>query len=447
MAPEPLTVLIAGRPAGVIDHHRSQLRLTYDESYAADPTAVPLSLSMPLSEPVTAGRRVGGWLSGLLPGNETVRRRWAAKHDAISHSPFDLLSTPIGLDCPGAVQTCPTSRLADLPSRPSGIDWLTPSQLRHLVDELVREQNWQRRNARSAWSLAGAQSKTALVRDGDRWGEPWGTTPSTHIFKPSMRDLNDQAINEHLCLSAARFCGIAAVHTEPLRIGEHSVLAVRRYDRLPRPDGTVQRVHQEDFHQACGEPDADIYQTDTGGHSISRLAHIIADHSAEPDTDQRRFFDALVFNWLTCNTDAHSKNYSLLLAADGNRLAPLYDMWSMHPYDPEYVRSFTMAMSALPDRRILAAENPDAWTATAAAVGLPPLHGPRRAGALAAAVPDAFTRAADELPASLRTSPIVHTLTTAMTERAQHCLCALAPARTGRTTRDRSTLPRRDLGL
>ncbi len=437
MPPEPLTVLIAGRPAAVIDHLRSQLRLTYHDTYRADPAAVPLSLSMPLTRPVTIGVRVSGWLNGLLPGNETVRRRWAAKQNALSHSPFDLLSTPIGLDCPGAVQTCPSSLVAGLASRPSGVDWLTPAHLHQLVDELVRDQTWQRRGARSAWSLAGAQSKTALVRDGDRWGEPWGTTPSTHILKPSMRDLDDQAINEHLCLAAARNLGLLAAPTEPFRVGAHSVLAVRRYDRLPGPDGTIGRVHQEDFHQACGQPDVNIYQSDGDGHSISRLARLITDHCAEPDTDQRRFFDALVFNWLTCNTDAHSKNYSLILAADGNRLAPLYDVWSIHPYEPEFVRSFTMAMSALPDRRFLTAENPAAWIATAEAVGLPATHGPQRAADLAARLPEAFTRAADELPALLRAAPITHTLTAAMTERAQHCTNSLAQNSPQRAPRER----------
>lgn len=88
MSSEPLAVLIAGRHAAVIDRHRRQLRLTYDPSYAADPAAVPLSLSLPLSEPVAAGERVSGWLDGVLPGNDMVRSRWAAKHGALSDSPF-----------------------------------------------------------------------------------------------------------------------------------------------------------------------------------------------------------------------------------------------------------------------------------------------------------------------------------------------------------------------
>ncbi|WP_419932222.1 HipA domain-containing protein [Candidatus Poriferisodalis sp.] len=425
-APEPLTVHICGKPAGVLDHHRGELRFAYSDDYAADPAAVPLSVSMPLTGPPVVGRRISGWLDGLLPTNQLVRRRWAARHGALSHSAFDVLGTAVGLDLPGAVQTFSYGAAAGLHERPSGIDWLSTAQLEGFVDQLVREKNWRREGTRSAWSLAGAQSKTALVRDGDRWGEPWGTNASTHILKPSMPGLQDQAINEHLCLAAARHCGLAAARSQPLRIGSHSVIAVTRDDRPTSPNGTVARAHQEDLHQACGEPDIGIYQSDFGGHPISRFARLFAEHSAEPDTDKRRFLDALVFNWLVCNLDGHAKNYGLQLAHTGHRLAPLYDIWSMQPYEPDLISSHTMAMSALPDRRILAADNPAAWRAAAAAIGIAPAEGPLRAAALAAALAGAFTRAADELPEDVRQAPIVHTLTTAMTQRSQHCLTALA---------------------
>ena len=431
MTAEPLAVLIAGRHAGVIDRSRRRLRLAYDPDYAADSAAVPLSLSMPLGERTAVGERVSGWLEGVLPGNDAVRSRWAAKHGALSSSPFDLLSTPIGLDLPGAVQTCPQSTAADIAARPSGIDWLSPAQFEDLIDKLVREQQWQRAGARSAWSLAGAQSKTALVRDGDRWGEPTGNTPSTHIVKPSMRDLEDQAVNEHLCLAAARHCGLAVVGSDALCVGEHSVIAVRRFDRYLGADGTVARAHQEDLHQACGQPGVSIYQTSDGGHPIGRLARLFSDHSADPDADLRRFFDALVFSFLVCNSDAHSRNYSILLGAYQHRLAPLYDIWSLLPYDAGIARSHTLAMSALADQRILAAENPQAWITTAKAIGLPNLDGAERAAQLAAAVGPAFTRAADELPRDLRAAPVVATLTAAMTQRSQHCEEALTSASKG----------------
>lgn len=50
-----------------------------------------------------------------------------------------------------------------------------------------------------------------------------------------------------------------------------------------------------------------------------------------PDIEQRRrsqhrLLDAMVFNVSAANTDAHAKNYSILLAAHNAELAPLYDL-------------------------------------------------------------------------------------------------------------------------
>ena len=52
-----------------------------------------------------------------------------------------------------------------------------------------------------------------------------------------------------------------------------------------------------------------------------------------------------MFNWLIAGTDAHAKNYSLLLGARGAvRLAPLYDLASMLPYSTLELRRVNLAM-------------------------------------------------------------------------------------------------------
>ena len=364
---------------------------------------------------------------GLLPGNPDVHERWAAKYQAMSSSPYDLLGTRIGLDCPGAVQFSAPENLDALEGQGSGITWLDDSSLEELVLGMVRESaQWVRPTGHSAFSLGGAQAKTALHRKEGRWGEAMGRVPTTHILKPSMRDLSDQSVNGHLCLAAARYCGLPAVRTEVAVIASHPVLVVRRFDRLD-VGGDIRRVHQEDLHQACGEPDAPIYQNDRGeGHSMRRLARLIADHSADRDIDLRVFFDAQVFSWVMCNTDGHSKNYSLLLAGGNVRLAPLYDIWSMMPYDPHHYRSYSLAMSALADRRILTAESKQAWEATAKAVGLPESEGVDRAAAIAEAAPEAMQRAADELPPALRALPVVQSLVSMTAVRREQCLNGLA---------------------
>ncbi|MCQ3815297.1 MAG: HipA N-terminal domain-containing protein [Acidimicrobiia bacterium] len=45
-----------------------RLCLVYSEEYAEQPTASPLSLSMPLQVAQVDDRRVENWISGLLPG-------------------------------------------------------------------------------------------------------------------------------------------------------------------------------------------------------------------------------------------------------------------------------------------------------------------------------------------------------------------------------------------
>ena len=426
-ANDTLIVFLRGHKAAHITRRGPQLCLVYSEEYAEQPTASPLSLSMPLQVAQFDDRRVESWISGLLPGNPDVRRRWAAKYGAVSPQAFDLLGTSIGMDCPGAVQFCKPESVEALTGRGGGVDWLSENELGDLVAGMARESSrWVRPQGYSAFSLAGAQAKTALYRqdgDNDRWGEPWGQTPTTHILKPSMADFVDQSLNEHLCMTAARYCGLASARTEMTVIDGHRVLVVHRFDRLRGADGVIRRVHQEDLHQACGDPDASIYQGEHGeGHNIARLARLLADNSADPDNDKRRFFDALALSWVLCNTDAHSKNYSILFNGNEIRLAPLYDVWSIMPHDPDHYRSYTLAMSPQADRRVIAADNPQTWAATALAMGLDPDEGIRRAQRIADAVPQALERAADELQPEFRDSPTLQTLLTMSIKRRDQCI-------------------------
>lgn len=427
MSDDSLLAYIGGDFVGRITRRGSMLCLSYDDEYARRPSASPLSLSLPLSDGEIEDQRVEGWLSGLLPGNLDVRERWAAKYQAMSSSPYDLLSTRIGLDCPGAVQFCRPEDVNALEGHDGNVEWLDHSSLEDLVLGMIRESaQWVRPTGYSAFSLGGAQAKTALHRGEGRWGEAIGSAPTTHILKPSMRDLEDQSINEHLCLTAASYCGLPAVRTEVEVIAGHPVLVVRRFDRLDA-GGEIRRVHQEDLHQACGEPDVPIYQNDSGeGHSVKRLARLIADHSADRDADLRTFFDAQAFSWVMCNTDGHSKNYSLLLVGRSVRLAPLYDIWSMMPYDPHHYRSYSLALSALPDRRILTAENRQAWVAMAKAVGLAESEAVDRVAAIAEVAPKAIQRAADELPPNLRALPVVQSLISMTALRREQCLTGVA---------------------
>ena len=432
MSAQQLAVLMSGETAGHVTRPATRrgrsLVFTYDDAYASGPAAVPLSLSMPLKQRRFAGARVRGWMAGLLPGHSRVLKHWAAKHGAASVEPFDLLATKVGLECAGAVQFCDPETTAAV-SRSGGVDWLTTAQTEGMVAEMVDQATlWGRQLRRSAFSLAGAFAKTALYRDdaARRWGEPHGSHPSTHILKVPMPDQPEQSINEHLCLTTARYSGLAAAETELQAWAGHTVVVVERFDRIRGPAGVLRRVHQEDLHQAVGDYKASIYQGDDGeGHDPAGLARLLRTNSTEPSRDIAAFFDALAFNWLVCNTDAHAKNYSILLGPNTARLAPLYDIWSVMPEDPDYYESWTLAMSALEDHRILAANNTQAWRTTAAAVGLDPSEGVERVERIALSMPDALERAVDELDPAHRATRVVAALSSMVPTRTTRCLSAL----------------------
>jgi serine/threonine-protein kinase HipA len=126
----------------------------------------------------------------------------------------------------------------------------------------------------------------------------------------------------------AAHASLDAAGAEPRSADQREYLLVRRYDRdkSEKPDG---RLHQEDFCQALGLVPAVKYESE-GGPDVADCARLIHCHSGAPARDIIAFLDALIFNFLIGNNDAHSKNYSLLLDGPGAvRLAPLYDLLSI----------------------------------------------------------------------------------------------------------------------
>jgi hypothetical protein len=72
--------------------------------------------------------------------------------------------------------------------------------------------------------LAGAQAKSALLRDGNRWGDPHGTTATSHILKLAIEGFDNHDLNEHLCLSAMRAAGLVAVRTSVERFEDQTAI-------------------------------------------------------------------------------------------------------------------------------------------------------------------------------------------------------------------------------
>jgi serine/threonine-protein kinase HipA len=86
-------------------------------------------------------------------------------------------------------------------------------------------------------------------------------------------------------------------------------------------------LHQEDYCQALGKPPSAKYeanQTGLPGPTLNDMFQLTRGHM--PSIDIVRLLDMVIFNVLTCNTDAHAKNYSIMIRGNGVSLAPMYDV-------------------------------------------------------------------------------------------------------------------------
>ena len=369
-----------------------RLRFDYDDEYRQRPNATPLSVSMPTQVRSHPDSVITPWLWGLLPDNEAVLARWARDFHASASSPFSMLATPIGHDCAGAVRFAAPDAVEEVLDRPGEVTWLRDEEVADRLRELREDATaWLGRGFTGQFSLAGAQAKTALLHEDGRWGVPSGAAATSHILKPAVAGLDDHDLNEHLCLDAARRAGLLVARTHVARFGEASAIVVDRYDRRLL-DGRLVRIHQEDVCQALGVPPSRKYQNE-GGPGPKEVARLIRAAMPPRAADEAiwRFVDALAWNWLIAGTDAHTKNYSLLLASGQVRLAPLYDVASALPYGT-HEKKLRFAMKIGNDYRVFPYRN--AWPQAARDLGVDPERVLARVEELAARAPAAFAEAA-----------------------------------------------------
>lgn len=332
-----LAIIIDGRIMGEIrKDKRARLTLTYDADWRQTPDAYPLSLSMPLVVAEHENAKIEPWLWGLLPDNEAILARWGQRFQVSPRNPFALLAH-VGEDCAGAIQIVQPERADALRTQPAGqVEWLDDKDIAERIRILRKDQAaWRIARDAGQFSLAGGQPKTAFLFENGRWGIPSGRAPTTHIVKPPIEAFDGHAENEHVCLALARALGLPAAASQVRVFDGEVAIVVERYDRV-RVGDTIRRLHQEDMCQALGLPPTGKYENE-GGPGVPPIVELLRTYSSRPIDDVWTFIQALALNWLIGGTDAHAKNYSVLIGAGGRaRLAPLYDIASTLPYDFDF---------------------------------------------------------------------------------------------------------------
>lgn len=384
-----LTVWWDGAEVGALglnDH--GDMTFVYAATWLEAPDARPLSLSLPLRpEPFDrAGTRP--FFAGLLP-EEKPRESVARTLGVSRQNDFGLLEH-LGGDVAGAISLWPEGERVPVPDAARAARPVENAELADILDRLPRRPLLAG-EAGIRLSLAGAQPKLPVVVVGDAIALPAPGQPTTHIIKPAPKEYPTFPENEVLCMRLAGELGLDVARVSLRRADPHLFLLVERYDRMPTENG-LRRIHQEDFCQALGITPEHKYAAERGPNFRSSFALLRA-ATLLPAPAVLALADAALFNVIIGNADAHGKNFSLLRADDGVRLAPLYDLLSTSFY-PEVHANMAMRMGGVSRLEEFTFETLGGFAAQVG-IGAPYLR--RRAAELATRTGDAITRAVEGL--------------------------------------------------
>ncbi len=357
MSEELVAYLADCRAGRLIRKDNGNLQFRYDDGYAGP----PLSHALPVQAEAHPHAVCHAVFGGLLPegdGRETLAR-------ALGVSPgndYGLLAE-VGGDCAGAITLLDPSTP---PVTQPQVRPLDPEQLDALLRALPQRPLGAAPEDGVRLSLAGAQPKLPVVMDDDGMALPLdAATPTTHILKPEPAAYPGLVDNETFCMRLARVAGLQAAAAMKARTASGlPYLVVERYDRDLTAE-PIRRLHQEDACQALAIPSDRKYQSE-GGPGVRELADLLRDAAAVPAHELPRLWEALVFNWLIGNCDAHGKNFSLLYHGGAPALAPLYDLVSTVAYDGLTTR---LAMR-IDGAREIAEVDLSAWLRLAAEIGV-----------------------------------------------------------------------------
>jgi hypothetical protein len=103
-------------------------------------------------------------------------------------------------------------------------------------------------------------------------------------------------------------------------VGDRNALLVKRFDRIPREDGSARARMLSALKLLRAE------DTHRDRWSYVLLAKELRRISARPAEEARELFKRMVFNALITNTDDHPRNHAVIAPEHEWRLSPAYDL-------------------------------------------------------------------------------------------------------------------------
>lgn len=159
-----------------------------------------------------------------------------------------------------------------------------------------------------------------------------------YIFKPQTDDYPHLPEVEDLTMHLAEQSKIEVVPHTLIRLadGEFGYIT-QRIDR--HTDNT--KIAMEDLCQLSERQTEYKYKS-----SYEQVAKVIAHYSATPILDVMRYYELLLFCWITGNNDMHLKNFSLYCPTEtGHILTPAYDLLNVVIVNPKDTEELALTLN------------------------------------------------------------------------------------------------------
>jgi len=320
-----LNVFINDRQVGTLFEGNDIWEFQYDKQWLEYKESYPICPQIPLQDEKqidgSTKRYIQWFFDNLLP-EEGARTLLAQDIKADEADSFGILAIT-GAESAGAL----TLINEDIGIIDSSVHVLSSedlnSRIKDLPDIPLNNKECKR------MSIAGAQHKMLIVKDGDTFLEPAGSMPSSHILKPehSKPEQYWQTVrNEWFVMNLAHELGLNVPPTEVCYFPA-AVYIIKRFDR----DGNYpnqSRLHALDGCQLLGLSRSVKYAQS----SVEQLNNF-SEKMRGKGAVKIAILNWAIFNALVGNTDAHLKNLSCMVTSNGFVLAPLYDLISTAIYE------------------------------------------------------------------------------------------------------------------
>jgi serine/threonine-protein kinase HipA len=314
--------ILAGRMYSHPRRGSESASFVYDDRYLADPEAYALDPALPLvtgTLQTPVGRALFGAFADSLPdrwGRTLIQRAERARALAAGTAPRSMSEVDLLLGVrddlrEGALRFRLSGQAPFLATEESGVPVLT--DLPALLDIAARAER----------DTADYEGLKRLLRAGSSLG---GARPKAHVMDADGRvaiakfpRLGSDTWNvmawEKVALDLAQDAGVIVPRSELLRVGDHDVLIVDRFDR--RDSARIGYASAMTMLEA----------SEGGQRSYLEIAEVVEQRSTAATDELRQLWRRIAFSILISNTDDHLRNHGFLhQRGESWMMSPAFDL-------------------------------------------------------------------------------------------------------------------------